>query len=138
MKIVNQKSAADLKSQHLQYAPNRSMTLEGYPQIKGYDFEKGLNFKEFLKSFALSGFQATHLAHGIEIVKAMQREKAIIFLAYTSNQISSGNREVIKYLVKHKKVQVLVTSAGGIEEDIIKSIKPFVLGQFDVPGRVLF
>ena len=138
MKIVNQKSAADLKAQHLQYAPNRSMTLEGYPQIKGYDFEKGLNFKEFLKSFALSGFQATHLAQGIEIAKAMQREKATIFLAYTSNQISSGNREIIKYLVKHKKVQVLITSAGGIEEDIIKSLKPFVLGQFDVPGRVLF
>jgi len=52
--------------------------------------------------------------------------------------VSSGNREIIKYLVKNKKVDVLVTSAGGIEEDIIKVLKPFVLGQFDVPGRMLF
>lgn len=126
------------KEEHLQYSPRETMTLEGYPKIKGYDFEKDFNFQEFIKAYSTSGFQATHLAQGIEIVKAMQREKATIFLAYTSNQVSSGNREVIKYLVKNKKVHVLVTSAGGIEEDIIKALKPFVLGQFEVPGKMLF
>lgn len=123
---------------HVQYAPKECMTLEGHPKIEGYDFEKGLDFTAFLQSFARQGFQASHLAQGIEIVKAMRREKATIFLAYTSNMVSSGNREVIKYLVKNKKVDVLVTSAGGIEEDIIKCLKPFVLGQFEVPGRMLF
>ena len=68
----------------------------------------------------------------------MQREKATIFLSYTSNMVSSGCREIIKYLVKHKKVHVLITSAGGIEEDIIKALKPFVLGRFDAPGAMLF
>jgi len=57
----------------------------------------------------------------IEVIKAMRREKATIFLAYTSNMISSGVREVIKYLVEHKFVDVLVTTAGGIEEDFIKT-----------------
>ena len=128
----------NLKQKHVQYAPKECMTLEGYPKIEGYDFDKGFDFKEFLQSFSRMGFQATHLAEGVEIVKAMQREKATIFLAYTSNQVSSGNREIIKYLVKHKKVQVLITSAGGIEEDIIKSLKPFVLGQFEVSGQRLF
>jgi deoxyhypusine synthase len=115
-----------------------TMTLEGHPEIKGYDFEQGLNFKEFLKAYSLTGFQGTHLAEGIEIVKVMRRENAKIFLSFTSNQVSSGNREVIKYLVKNKKVDVLVTSAGGVEEDIIKCLKPFVIGKFDVPGRMLF
>lgn len=132
------KKIIDIKRNHHQYAPKECMTLEGYPRIEGYDFEKGLNFAEFIKSFSRSGFQATHLAQGIEIVKAMQREKATIFLSYTSNQVSSGNREIIKYLVKQKKVHALVTSAGGIEEDIIKCLKPFVLGQFEVPGKMLF
>ena len=127
-----------MKDNYHQYAPKECMSLEGHPKIKGYDFEKPFNLKEFINAFAHSGFQATHLAQGIEIVKAMQREKATIFLSYTSNQISSGNREIIKYLVKHKKVDVIVTSAGGIEEDIIKVLKPFALGQFDVSGRMLF
>lgn len=127
-----------LKEKTPQYALKQCMTLEGYPEIKGYDFEKGLDFEEFLKAYSLTGFQGTHLAQGIEIIKAMQREKAKIFLAFTSNQVSSGNREIIKYLVKHKKVDVLVTSAGGAEEDIIKCLKPFVIGKFDASGRMLF
>jgi deoxyhypusine synthase len=127
------------KSHHTQYGSLKEcLTLEGHPKVEGHDFEKGLNFKEFLKAYSKIGFQATHLSQGMEIVKAMRREKATIFLGFTSNIISSGLREIIKYLVKHKKVDVLVTSAGGIEEDIIKSLKPFVLGQFDVPGRTLF
>ena len=127
------------KLKHVQYnSVKETMTLEGHPQIRGYDFEKGLDFQEFLKAYSLTGFQGSHLAQGIEIVKAMRREKAKIFLSFTSNQVSSGNREIIKYLVKHKKVDVLVTSAGGVEEDVIKCLKPFVMGRFDVSGRMLF
>ena len=132
------KTIDQIKQHHRQYSPQETMTLEGHPKIEGYDFERGLDFQQFLKAYANTGFQATNLAQGIEIVKVMKREKATVFLAYTSNQVSSGNREIIKYLVKNKKVDVLVTSAGGIEEDIIKVLKPFVLGQFDVSGRMLF
>ncbi|MEK6899729.1 MAG: deoxyhypusine synthase [Nanoarchaeota archaeon] len=128
----------DSKSRHAQYAVKECVTLEGHPEIKGYDFEQGLDFQQFLKAYASTGFQAAHLSQGIEIVKAMRREKVTIFLSYTSNQVSSGNREIIKYLVKNKKVEVLVTSAGGIEEDIIKCLKPFVVGNFDAPGAILF
>lgn len=127
-----------LKDKHAQYMPRECTNLDGYPQIEGYNFEKEFNFQEFLQAYAHTGFQATHLAQGIEIVKTMRRERATIFLSYTSNMVSSGVREIIKYLVKHKKVDVLITSAGGVEEDIIKSLKPFVVGEFDVPGRMLF
>jgi hypothetical protein len=43
-----------------------------------------------------------------------------LFLGYTSNLVSSGVREHIRYLVKHRMVDVVVTTAGGVEEDIIK------------------
>lgn len=130
------------QSHQQQYHLKTNLTLDDHPKIQGYDFEmamkKGFSIQEFLNAYATTGFQATHLAQGIEIVKAMQREKATIFLTYTSNIITSGLRDIIKYLVKHNKVQVLVTSAGGIEEDIIKCLKPFALGQFNVPGSYLF
>src|SRR3989344_521567 len=126
------------KHKHAQYSPKECLTLDGHPTIKGYDFEQGLEFKQFLKALNQTGFQATNLGEGIEIVKSMQREKATIFLSFTSNQISSGNREIIKFLVKHKKVEVIVTTGGAIEEDLMKCLKPFVVGQFDVPGKMLF
>ena len=49
-----------------------------------------------------------------------QRTRCKIFLGYTSNLTSAGTREQLKYLVKHRMVDVIVSSAGGIEEDFIK------------------
>ena len=43
-----------------------------------------------------------------------------IFLGCTSNLVSSGVRESIRYLVQHRMIDVLVTTAGGVEEDLIK------------------
>ena len=60
-----------------------------------------------------------------------------IFLGYTSNLISSGLREVILYLVKHKHVSVIVTTAGGIEEDFIKCLGKTYLADFDMNGADL-
>jgi len=112
--------------------------FEGNPAIEGYDFEKGFDLGKFLGAYGTTGFQASNLARAIEICKVMRREGVCIFLSFTSNMISSGIREVICYLVKNKMVDVLVTSAGAIEEDVIKCFKPFRLGTFNAPGAFLF
>ena len=58
-------------------------------------------------------------------------------LGYTSNLISSGLREIILHLVKHKHVSAIVTTAGGIEEDFIKCISKTYLGDFALDGATL-
>lgn len=50
--------------------------------------------------------------------------RATIYLGITSNMISCGMREVIRYLCQHKLVDVIVTTAGGVEEDMMKCFKP--------------
>ena len=113
-------------------------TLEGYPEIKGYDFEQEFDFDKFMESYKYMGIQATNLGMAIDIVNQMIDNKAIIFLSCTSNMVSSGNREIIKFLVKNKFIHALSISAGGVEEDIIKTLRPFVIGSFDIAGRALF
>lgn len=105
--------------------------------IKGYDFDNGVNYKEIVKSFSSTGFQATQLSKAIEITNKMIKEKAFIYLGYTSNMVSSGLRDIFRYLVKHKKVNIIVTTAGGIEEDIIKCLGNFILGDFGASGKEL-
>jgi deoxyhypusine synthase len=63
--------------------------------------------------------------------------RARLFLAYTSNQISSGQREVIRYLVQNRMVDVIVTTAGGVEEDIVKCLEHTYMGEFGLDGREL-
>lgn len=105
--------------------------------IRGYDFDKGVNYEEILKSYGSMGLQASNFDKAVDIINEMISEEAFIYLGYTSNMVTSGNREIIKYLAKHKKVGVLVTTAGGIEEDIIKCLGDFKLGDFRLSGEVL-
>ncbi|KAI6164825.1 Deoxyhypusine synthase [Pisolithus thermaeus] len=114
--------------------------------VEGPDFETDLSLQQLLQSYERIGFQANSLGKAIDIVNRMRkwrlsdepispdesdeyadhdiraRIRCNIFLGYTSNLISSGLRDIIKYLVKHKHVSAIVTTAGGVEEDFIKCL----------------
>jgi deoxyhypusine synthase len=126
--------------------------------VQGYDFNGGVDFKALLDSYTRTGFQATNLGKAIAEVEKMldwslaqepvpedeeteyrdpelrERVRTKIWLSYTSNLISSGLRETIRFLVQHSMVQVMITTAGGIEEDIIKCLAPTHLGDFAMDG----
>jgi deoxyhypusine synthase len=139
----------DLKHQkvfsHSNSNPNKAQkanNLDDTPDIVGFDFETKLenkaDFDRFIDSFSTTGFQATNIGQAIQIIKAMRRENSKIFLTFTSNIISSGLRDIITFLVKHKYVDVIVTTAGGVEEDIIKVKSSFKLGTFDASPKALY
>ncbi|KAK9275485.1 hypothetical protein L1049_022752 [Liquidambar formosana] len=104
-----------------------SETLEGTcTKIEGYDFNRGVNYTQLLKSMVSIGFQASNLGDAIEVVNQMldwrladecsiedcteEEEKdpayresvrCKVFLGFTSNLISSGVRDTVRYLVEH-------------------------------------
>ncbi|KAN0066258.1 Deoxyhypusine synthase [Thecaphora frezii] len=137
---------------------------EGTPTINGPDFEKQNpnDLAALLCSMSTVGFQASGVSRAVEIIEQMRTwrlskdaayqastdadkptlEQASkvgckIFLGFTSNLVSSGLREVIRFLVKNKYVSALVTTAGGIEEDLIKCLGPTYLGGFSLDGATL-
>ncbi|XP_072005774.1 deoxyhypusine synthase isoform X1 [Engystomops pustulosus] len=122
--------------------PSRSLP-EGTPQIRGYDFNQGVNYEALLQSYLTTGFQATHFGQAVREITNMIDAKlsspdgCIISLGYTSNLISSGVRETIRYLAEHKMVDIIVTTAGGVEEDLIKCLAPTYLGDFSLKGAEL-
>lgn len=105
------------------------------PVVQGYDFNKGNNYDELLQSFKRCGFQATNFGLAVDEVNKMlqnrheeltgeevdsyeedefikRKHKCTIFLGYTSNIVSSGLRENIRFLVQHNLVDCIVTTAG--------------------------
>uniref|UniRef100_A0A7S4AB23 deoxyhypusine synthase n=1 Tax=Pseudo-nitzschia australis TaxID=44445 RepID=A0A7S4AB23_9STRA len=117
---------------------------------------------QIMKAFRHTGFQATNIGLAVEQIQEMRkwrlnhvpfkegvddpelrseetrkRLRARIFLSYTSNQISCGQREVLRFLVQHKMVDCIVTTAGGIEEDLMKCFEPTFMGDFKLDGRSL-
>ncbi len=141
VKKTKQYTADDIKDTEYvskQKHMSRTTSLDNHPNIKGYDFEGEFDFASFVRAYSTTGFQGTELFKGIEITNMMIEDKATIFLSMTGNAISSGLREIIAYLVKNKMIHVIITSASGIEEDVVKSLNDFKLGEFDVQGRPLF
>ena len=101
------------------------------PDVRGPDFRGELDVDDLLETYATTGFQATHLAEGIEIARRMREEDATIYLTFTSNIVSSGLRETVAYLVREGYVDVIITTSGSLTEDVIKTAKPFKMGEWD-------
>jgi deoxyhypusine synthase len=100
-------------------------------KVEGYDFRGEFDFEDMLEAYGTTGFQASHLKEAIDLVKEMQENNDRIFLTFTSNIISSGLRETIAYLVREDLVDVLITSSGSHTEDVIKTARPFKMGEWD-------
>ena len=66
-----------------------------------------------------------------------KKTRCTIYLGYTSNMASCGMREYIRYLCQHKMVDQIVTTTGGIEEDVMKCMAPHYMGDFSLKGRDL-
>lgn len=125
--------------------------------VIGYDFNQGLDYERLLQSYLTTGFQATNLALAVQRVNEMlsqrsgpfpadvhqedefvrRRNGCTIFLGFTSNMVSSGVREAIRFLVQHRLVDCVVTTAGGIEEDLIKCMGATRVGAFGLAGAQL-
>src|SRR3989338_208238 len=80
--------------------------------------------------FMQTGFQATQLARAVEIIKKMKKEKAKIFLSFTSNMVASGLRGIFAELCKRKFVDVIITAGGSLDHDLIRAYKDYELGDF--------
>ena len=99
--------------------------------IKGFDLDLNMTALQLLDNFETIGFQASHLNQAKTILKKMRENNATIFMSFTSNMVSSGLRELFAQIVKEKLVDVIITSVGSVEEDLMKSKNKFLLGDFN-------
>ena len=138
-----------------EYAPAAEAVLrqsqpvpEGVSEIRGINLDlfqgSQLTVDDLVQSMARTGFQASAVADAVKIINNMRLwrdpesgDRTTVFLGYTSNMVSSGLREIFRYLVQHKHVSAIVTTAGGVEEDLIKCLGPTYLGSFSTPGAEL-
>ncbi|WLF79823.1 Deoxyhypusine synthase [Lodderomyces elongisporus] len=137
---------------------------DDFVEVSGIDYSKdsayNMTAKDLISSMSRMGFQASSLAQACNIIDEMRswrgkhkselpeheqvgefddegRQKTTVFLGYTSNLISSGLRDTLRFLVQHKMVSGIVATAGAVEEDLIKCLAPTYMGDFTLPGKGL-
>ncbi len=100
--------------------------------VKDFKWKNGIKVNELMESFGSLGYQSVELKRASEVIVRMKKDSAKIFLTFTSNMVTSGLRGFFAQLIKLGMADVIVTTVGGIEEDIMKSAgEKFSIGRFE-------
>jgi deoxyhypusine synthase len=76
------------------------------------------------------GFQATNIGNAVELIEKMKEEDATIFFSFTANMVATGLRGLFAELCKRKFVDVIITTGGSLDHDLIRCGKDYELGDF--------
>ena len=80
-----------------------------------------MTVEELTDSFGNLGYQSIELHEATNVLLKMKRSNSKIFLTFTSNMVTSGLRGFFAQLCEMQIPNILVTTSGAIEEDIMKS-----------------
>ncbi|MAE13088.1 deoxyhypusine synthase [Candidatus Woesearchaeota archaeon] len=99
--------------------------------VHDFQWKPGISVKEMVDAYGGIGFQSLELARAADVFVKMKKNNAKIFLTFTSNMVTSGLRGFFAQLITHGMADIIVTTVGGIEEDIMKAHgEKFSLGRF--------
>ena len=101
--------------------------------IKDFRWSKNLKICDFVDMLGFVGFQSVELKKASDCILKMKKNKSKIFLTFTSNMVTSGLRGFFAQTIEKKVCDIIVTTIGGIEEDIMKSFnEKFLIGDFNL------
>ena len=107
-------------------------------KIKDFLWKPGMSVEECVDSFGSLGYQAIELREAVEVVLKMKQSGAKVFLTFTSNMVTSGLRGFFAQLCKLKIPNILVTTSGSIEEDLMKAVgEEFEISNFHADDNQL-
>jgi len=100
--------------------------------VKDFKWIKGMSVKDLVSSYQGIGYQSIELKKASDVMVKMKKDNAKIYLTFTSNMVTSGLRGFFAQIIKNGMADIIVTTVGGIEEDIMKaSGEKFSIGHFD-------
>lgn len=107
--------------------------------VQDYDIDVSSDFKQILQNMNESGgFEGRHLANGIVILQNMMKEKNCTkFLSFVGALISTGNRGIVRDLIKNKMFNCVITTCGALDHDIARSFSYYYEGDFGLDDKVL-
>lgn len=99
--------------------------------VKDLKWEPGMKVVDLVQALGNVGFQSVELEKARDTIIQMKKNGAKIYLTFTSNMVTSGLRGFFAQVIKLGLADFIVTTIGGIEEDIMKAHgEDFIVGDF--------
>src|SRR6476661_10190171 len=107
--------------------------------VKDYDIDVSSDFNYVLTNMLDSGgFEGRNLANGITILQNMINEKNCTkFLSFVGSLISTGNRGIVRDMIKNKMFDCIITTCGALDHDIARSFSSYYEGDFHLDDNFL-
>ena len=84
------------------------------------------------------GFESRNLAEGLDILYAMNQDKACLkFLSFVAAVTSTGLRGIIRDMLKNKMFDVVITTCGALDHDIARYFSNYLEGSFTLDDNEL-
>jgi deoxyhypusine synthase len=107
--------------------------------VQDYSINPKTPINQILKNMTDSGgFEGRHLANGVEILKKMLNEKNCTrFISFVGALMSTGNRGIVRDMIKNKMFDCIITTCGALDHDIAKSFSSYYEGDFRLDDQFL-
>ncbi|MEM3172056.1 MAG: deoxyhypusine synthase [Candidatus Nitrosotenuis sp.] len=113
--------------------------IEPGDPVKDISITEQTKIEEIFSQMANSGgFEARNLAEGLEILAAMIQDKDCLkFLSFVGAIVSTGNRGIIKDMIKREWFDVVLTTCGALDHDIARHFSHYKQGSFTMDDAQL-
>jgi deoxyhypusine synthase len=100
--------------------------------VEDYTLSENVSVNDLVEQMEKAhGFTANKIATGVKTLEMMVRDpNCSKFLSFTGNLIATGMRGIFKEMIKHKLVDVIITTCGTLDHDIARSWKKYYKGSF--------
>lgn len=106
---------------------------------KDFLWKRNISVSELVEGYSGIGFQSLEVSKAANLIEKMKREGAKVYLSFTSNLVSSGLRGFFAQVINLKMVNIICTTVGSIEEDIMKANgEKFILASFKADDQELY
>ncbi|MEM3143780.1 MAG: deoxyhypusine synthase [Candidatus Nitrosotenuis sp.] len=107
--------------------------------VKDISIDEQTKIEEIFEQMSKSGgFESRNLADGLEILVSMNSDKECLrFLSFVGAVVSTGNRGIIKDMIRRKWFDVVMTTCGALDHDIARHFSHYKQGSFTMDDAEL-
>jgi deoxyhypusine synthase len=99
-------------------------------KVKDLAIDAKTSVSSLLEAYDNAGFQATNVARAAKLFKRMRADGAYTILSFTANLVAAGLRGTIAKLCERKCVDMIITTGGSVDHDLIKAYGEYDLADF--------
>ncbi len=98
------------------------------------------SISQLLDSMAMTGFQGRRLGEVVKVWEtACRTENTVIFLGLAGSLSTTGQSEIVKFLIRNRFIDVLVSTGANITEDLVEALGAnYYMGEPNLDDSELF